>query len=93
MLIIDELHLLNITIAPDYQGHGFGRQLMRYLITQAQQDETQCMWLEVRPSNIVARHLYDKIGFDYVAVRKNYYPAISGREDAVIMRLTLTHHA
>ncbi|NOT17734.1 MAG: ribosomal protein S18-alanine N-acetyltransferase [Sulfuriferula sp.] len=93
MLIIDELHLLNITIAPDYQGRGWGRQLMRSLIKQAQQDEAQCMWLEVRPSNTVARHLYDHIGFDYVAVRKNYYPAISGREDAIIMRLDLTHHA
>lgn len=90
---VDEAHLLNITIAPTWQGQGWGRALMLYIIERARQDHAASLWLEVRPSNTVARRLYDTMGFDYVAVRKNYYPAVNGREDAVIMRLDLLEHA
>lgn len=93
MLVVGEAHLLNITIAPARQGQGWGRALMRYVIGRAHQDHAESIWLEVRPSNSVARHLYDSMGFDCVSVRKNYYPAINGREDAVIMRLDLIGHA
>jgi len=93
MLGVDEAHLLNITIAPDSQGLGWGRQLMKYIIARAQQDHVDWLWLEVRPSNIIAKKLYESMGFEFVAVRKNYYPAVEGREDAVIMRLELHPHA
>ncbi|MDR3392804.1 MAG: ribosomal protein S18-alanine N-acetyltransferase [Sulfuriferula sp.] len=89
MLAVGEAHLLNITIAPAHQGQGWGRALMLYVIERARQDQAESLWLEVRPSNVIARHLYDNMGFDYVSVRKNYYPAVGGREDAVIMRLDL----
>jgi [ribosomal protein S18]-alanine N-acetyltransferase len=89
MLAVGEAHLLNITIAPEHQGQGWGRALMLYVIGRARQDQAESLWLEVRPSNVVARKLYDSMGFDYVSVRKNYYPAAGGREDAVIMRLDL----
>ena len=93
MRAVEEAHLLNITIAPVWQGQGWGRALMQYLIERARQDQAESLWLEVRPSNHVARRLYDHLGFDYVAVRKNYYPAVNGSEDAVIMRLELLEHA
>lgn len=93
MLGVDEAHLLNITIAPDSQGLGWGRQLMQYIITRAQQDYVSWLWLEVRPSNVIAKKLYESMGFEFVAVRKNYYPAVEGREDAVILRLELNTHA
>ena len=93
MLAVGEAHLLNITIAPAWQGQGWGRELMSQLITRARQDHAESLWLEVRPSNTVARRLYDSMGFDFVAVRKNYYPAVGGREDAVIMRMDLLEHA
>ncbi|BBP00441.1 ribosomal protein S18-alanine N-acetyltransferase [Sulfuriferula nivalis] len=93
MLIIDEAHLLNITIAPDSQGQGWGRKLMDHVIMRAQQDHVHWLWLEVRPSNGVAKKLYESMKFEFVAVRKNYYPAVDGREDAVIMRLALNHDA
>ena len=93
MLAVGEAHLLNITIAPAWQGQGWGRALMLHLITRARQDHAESLWLEVRPSNTVARRLYDSMGFDFVAVRKNYYPAVGGREDAVIMRMDLLEHA
>ena len=93
MLVVDEAHLLNITIAPDSQGQGWGRRFMQYLVESMQSHQAAWLWLEVRPSNIVAKTLYERMGFEVVAVRKNYYPAITGREDAVIMRLALDHHA
>lgn len=93
MLIVDEAHLLNITIAPDSQGQGWGRRFMQYLVESTQSHQAAWLWLEVRPSNIVAKSLYERMGFEFVAVRKNYYPAIAGREDAVIMRLALDQHA
>lgn len=93
MLAVGEAHLLNITIAPAWQGQGWGRALMQYVIGRAVQDHAESLWLEVRPSNVVARRLYDTMGFEFVAVRKNYYPAAVGREDAVIMRLDLIEHA
>ena len=93
MLAVGEAHLLNITIAPAYQGQGWGRTLMQHIIARAQEDHAESLWLEVRPSNVVAQRLYDNLGFDCVAVRKNYYPAVGGREDAVIMRLDLLQHA
>lgn len=93
MLAAGEAHLLNITVALDWQGNGWGRAFMQYLIKLARDYRTLTMYLEVRPSNTVARRLYHKLGFEYVAMRKAYYPAHHGREDAVIMLLDLNKHA
>ena len=80
-----ESHLLNVCVDPDYQGHGFGRILVEHLLERARVGEASTIFLEVRPSNLVACDLYDKLGFNEVGVRENYYPALVGREDALVL--------
>nr|WP_308808016.1 ribosomal protein S18-alanine N-acetyltransferase [Providencia sp. PROV266] len=87
--ILDEATLFNIAIHPDYQGKGYGRVLMEHLIDDLSSKNVLTLWLEVRESNAAALHLYDKLGFHQVTVRKDYYPAKEGREDALILALTL----
>jgi len=80
-----ESHLLNVCIHPQYQGNGFGRILVEHMIHRARACRAGCMFLEVRPSNIVAYKLYEDLGFNEVGVRKDYYPAFAGREDALVL--------
>lgn len=83
--VLDEATLFNIAILPTYQGCGFGKLLLDKLIFQLKEKGVQTLWLEVRESN-PARFLYEKIGFNEVDTRKNYYPKPSGgRENAVVM--------
>jgi ribosomal-protein-alanine N-acetyltransferase len=91
LLAVQEAHLLNITVAPDWQGQGKGRAFMQHLLAVAHDYRAEAMFLEVRPTNTAARRLYHSLGFDYIAVRKGYYPSQYGREDAVIMRKELNH--
>lgn len=80
-----EAHILNIAIAPQWQGQGLGRRFMQFLLETAHQHGADTAFLEVRPSNRAALHLYETIGFNQVGVRRDYYPADNGREDAIIM--------
>jgi [ribosomal protein S18]-alanine N-acetyltransferase len=89
MMVLDEAHVLNISIAGEYQGRGLGRTLLQNLIEVARRRGAQTMFLEVRPSNLTARGLYDSMGFNEFSVRKGYYPAKDGREDAILMGLAL----
>lgn len=89
MMVLDEAHLLNISIAKEFQGRGLGRQLLEHVIGKARQHGGQMMFLEVRPSNKVALRLYEDVGFNEFSVRKGYYPAANGREDAILMGLAL----
>jgi ribosomal-protein-alanine N-acetyltransferase len=89
MLAADEAHVLNVAIARPWQGQGLGRHLMGHLIGLAQTYGAREMFLEVRPSNRVARRLYQHLGFNEIATRRNYYPAVGGREDAILMAKTL----
>jgi ribosomal-protein-alanine N-acetyltransferase len=89
MSILDEAHLLNISIARDFQGCGMGRAFLIHLVNVARGHGAQTMFLEVRPSNLAARSLYDSMGFNEFSVRKGYYPAKHGREDAILMGLAL----
>jgi len=89
MLVLDEAHLLNISIAADYQGRGFGRALLSHVQDTARQYGAQQMFLEVRPSNTPALRLYEGFGFNEMAIRRGYYPARNGREDAVLMGMVL----
>lgn len=89
MVAVDEAHLLNLGIAPDWQGRGLGRSFLHQLINLARDYHAEVMLLEVRPSNLAARRLYLSTGFSEIAVRKKYYPAEDGREDAVLMELSL----
>jgi ribosomal-protein-alanine N-acetyltransferase len=87
---VDELHLLNVTVAPEWQGRGHGSALLEAVIEHGRQLGLAALWLEVRLSNHRARALYARRGFAEVGLRRAYYPAAGGREDAVVMRLALT---
>lgn len=89
MFAADEAHLLNLSIAPEWQRKGFGRAFLLHLISIAVTEFSRSFFLEVRPSNIAAQALYASIGFHTIGVRRNYYPAHAGREDAVVMELKL----
>lgn len=80
-----EAHLLNVCIHPDQQGNGFGRQLVEFMIECARLNKAQRVFLEVRPSNLVAYKLYESIGFNEIGIRENYYPSYVGREDALVL--------
>ena len=86
---VDELHLLNITVAPGWQRQGHGHTLLDAVQAHAQARQLAVLWLEVRQSNERARALYRRRGFAEVGVRKGYYPAVGRQEDAVVMRLDL----
>ncbi len=89
MLAAGEAHLLNLGIAHDWQGQGMGRKFLRHLIEVARQDGADMMFLEVRPSNDKAIALYLSEGFNEIGLRRNYYPAANGREDAILMGMAL----
>jgi ribosomal-protein-alanine N-acetyltransferase len=84
-----EAHVLNIAVAQDRQGKGRGRAFMYFLLETAKHHGADTVFLEVRPSNLAAMHLYDSLGFHQVGVRRDYYPSEFGREDAVIMARSL----
>ncbi|MDP9045215.1 MAG: ribosomal protein S18-alanine N-acetyltransferase [Pseudomonadota bacterium] len=87
---VDEMHLLNITVAPAVQGRGHARVLFDELIALCRSDRARELWLEVRASNAHARALYTHLGLREVGRRKGYYPAPLGRrEDAIVMSLKL----
>jgi [ribosomal protein S18]-alanine N-acetyltransferase len=87
---VDEVHLLNITVAPALQGQGWGRVLLDALALWSRGQGAQWLWLEVRASNARAQRIYEHHGYRRVGERKGYYPAKDGkREDAVVMSLKL----
>ena len=90
MQVLDEVHLLNITVAPVFQGQGWALCLMQSLSLWAQTHQATSLWLEVRESNARALKHYTGFGFEQVGLRKDYYPAGSnGREAALVMRMAL----
>jgi len=89
MPVVDELHLLNITVAPALHGQGHGRRLLDRVVQQARATQAVALWLEVRESNQRAREIYQRYGFVQVGRRPAYYPAPGGREDALLMSLLL----
>jgi ribosomal-protein-alanine N-acetyltransferase len=86
---VDELHLLNITVAPAQQGQGLGSLLLKRVQALARELSLPRLLLEVRGSNERARGLYLRRGFVDVGVRRGYYPAATGREDALVMSLAV----
>jgi len=87
---VDEVHLLNITVAPQYQRQGWGHTLLDALALWARAQGAQWLWLEVRVSNTRAIAIYESHGYRRVGLRKGYYPAgPDRREDAVVMSLRL----
>jgi ribosomal-protein-alanine N-acetyltransferase len=88
-MAVGEGHILNLCIAPDYQGRGHGRRLLRALLAQADAHGVGEIYLEARPSNISALRLYLSEGFNEIGSRRDYYPALTGREDAVVLARTM----
>ena len=85
-----ECHFLNICIAPAQQQRGHGAHLVKELLAIARKARARSAILEVRASNLAAFKLYDKLGFNEIGVRKNYYPTRTSREDALVLALELS---
>lgn len=89
MMAVDEAHLLNLTVARPHQRRGHGTRVLEALFASARRSGATAMLLEVRPSNTSGQALYAKMGFEQVGARRGYYPALRGREDALILRRAL----
>ena len=89
MAAAGEAHLLNLSVAARHQRRGHGTALLRQAAAIARQRGANNVFLEVRPSNRAAQHLYTRFGFRKIAVRRDYYPAQFGREDALVFSLAL----
>lgn len=85
MLVLDESHLLNVSVLEPFQRRGIGGAFLSHLFSVSSAAGAQRMFLEVRPSNLPAISLYQRFAFRQVGRRPGYYPARSGREDALIM--------
>ena len=85
MMAVDDAHLLNISVSEKRQGLGFGARLLRHAMSVARQAGAATLLLEVRPSNARAVELYRHFGFAQIGLRRGYYPADGGREDALVM--------
>ncbi len=90
MPVVDEMHLLNISVRADLQGQGLGRMLLDRVAGLAREQGMSSILLEVRPSNQRALSVYERYGFVRIGLRRAYYPAANNaREDAIVMRLSL----
>jgi ribosomal-protein-alanine N-acetyltransferase len=85
MIGVQEAHLLNLSVGREWQRRGLGGMLLEHFVDVARQSGARRMFLEVRPSNTAARALYAAHGFGELTVRRGYYPADHGREDAILM--------
>ena len=84
-----EAHILNLTVNPDARRRGIGTRLMKHFLALACRHNADTVMLEVRPSNEAAIALYEKLGFNEIGMRRNYYPATDGREDALLLALSM----
>ena len=89
MLAVDEAHLLNLSVAGPLQRQGYGWKMLEWVAQSTRDYGARSLMLEVRPSNDAALRLYKRYGFERIGVRPGYYPAVGGREDAVVMRVPL----
>ena len=87
--VLDEAQLLLICVSPDWQGVGVGGQLLKELINRSRDQGQKLIYLEVRSGNERAIRLYRSLGFIDIGVRRDYYPGLVGREDAIVMSLQL----
>jgi ribosomal-protein-alanine N-acetyltransferase len=89
MVALDEAHLLNLSVARHCQRFGYGWRALEWMAQQARDHGALSMFLEVRPTNLPAQRLYARYGFERIGMRRGYYPAEFGREDAIVMRIAL----
>jgi len=81
-----EAHILNVCVRSEYRCRGFARKTLLYMLDRARTAGVQEAYLEVRPSNVAAARLYHSLGFEQVGIRRGYYQALMGREDACVLR-------
>jgi ribosomal-protein-alanine N-acetyltransferase len=84
-----EAHVLNVCVLPEFRNIGFGRRLLEHLLERAGVAGVNEAFLEVRPSNTSAIRLYQRLGFEQIGIRRGYYQASDGREDAIVLKLDL----
>jgi len=84
-----EAHVLNVCVRDEYRSLGFGQRLLEHLLERAQASGVNEAFLEVRPSNLAAIRLYQRLGFEQIGIRRGYYQAPDGREDAIVLKLAL----
>jgi ribosomal-protein-alanine N-acetyltransferase len=84
-----EAHVLNLCVAERHRRQGLGAMLLEHLMEFAAASGAEDIFLEVRPSNTAALHLYRTHGFTQIGIRRGYYQAVGGREDAVVLRRQL----
>jgi ribosomal-protein-alanine N-acetyltransferase len=85
--VVDQGELGNVAVCAEWRGYGVGRRLVEEVMLRAARRGVREIFLEVRPSNAVARRLYDELGFRPVGRRRNYYQAPV--EDAIVLRRTV----
>lgn len=93
MPAMEEAHLLNLAVDSRWQGRGIGGRILQQLIDRSRQTTCEVIYLEVRPSNLAALALYDRFGFRQLGLRRDYYPAFTGREDALFLGLNISGQA
>ena len=81
-----EAHILNVCVRNEFRTVGFGRRLLEHLLERAAAAGVSEAFLEVRPSNLSAIRLYQKLGFEQIGIRRGYYQAPDGREDAIVLK-------
>lgn len=84
-----EAHILNLCVADAFRCRGIGKRLLQHMLERAAAAGMNEAFLEVRPTNIAAIRLYQALGFEQIGVRRGYYQAVSGREDAAVFKLAL----
>jgi [ribosomal protein S18]-alanine N-acetyltransferase len=84
-----EAHILNVCVRDEFRTVGFGRRLLEHLLERATAAGVTEAFLEVRPSNLAAIRLYQRLGFEQIGIRRGYYQAPDGREDAIVLKLML----
>lgn len=89
MPVLDEIHLLDIGVAKNWQRQGFGEKIYNLIIMLYKDRGMQKLLLEVRQSNAAALALYRHAGCREIGRRKGYYPTTDGREDAIVMESKL----
>ncbi len=89
MIALEEAHLLNLSVARRHQRRGHGWRTLDWMASVARDYGARSMLLEVRPTNTSGQRLYSAYGFESIGRRRDYYPALGGREDAIVMRVAL----
>lgn len=84
-----EAHILNVCVREEFRNLGFGRRLLEHLLERALSSGVGEAFLEVRPSNLSAIRLYQRLGFEQIGIRRGYYQAPDGREDAIVLKREL----